>query len=275
MSRPYLFASLTAGLVALGGWVLAQQTAPETGGSRPPEGRKPHDSADQSDRIRAGDRLRIAVSKALPNEPIRGVFQVEASGKVALGPAYGRVSVKDLTLEAAEAAIRAHLGRFLKEAEVQVTRFDPGAAGVPGRYAVSASVHSSVLVDTATGKTWLLERAGGRGVWIPARRVDSEDEAVNLLREQRRKVPEGADPQGGEQKLKEDALREKARVEDLVAAERKRAEVERQRAQDAEERARLLRQQAEAEAARARRALEDAEKRLKVLEQERQKERQK
>jgi RNA polymerase sigma factor (sigma-70 family) len=71
------------------------------------------------------NRLVIHVLNALPNAPIDGVFQVEASGKIPLGPPYGRVSVIGQTLEEAEETIKKHLSTILREPAVGVTLFDP------------------------------------------------------------------------------------------------------------------------------------------------------
>jgi hypothetical protein len=81
--------------------------------------------ADKDDRIRTGDRLRIHATNTLPDAPIEGVFRVEPSGKLALGPHYGRVQLKDLTLEEAEVAIRQQLSKILRNVGVSVTRYDP------------------------------------------------------------------------------------------------------------------------------------------------------
>jgi RNA polymerase sigma factor (sigma-70 family) len=79
------------------------------------------------DRIKAGDQLTIQAANALPGDPLGGRFQVEASGKVPLGIAYGRVKIDGLTLEEAEAAIRKHLQAAvgLKKPLVSVTRYIP------------------------------------------------------------------------------------------------------------------------------------------------------
>jgi RNA polymerase sigma factor (sigma-70 family) len=79
----------------------------------------------EQDRIRPGDRLRVRVLNAIPDQPIDGVFRVEPGGTVALGPAYGRVQVKGQTLEEAEVTIRANLAKQLKDPRVSVTRDDP------------------------------------------------------------------------------------------------------------------------------------------------------
>jgi RNA polymerase sigma factor (sigma-70 family) len=78
----------------------------------------------REDRIRPGDLLNIQVSGV----PINGVFRVEPGGKVALGPLYGRVDIKGLTLEEAEKAIRRCLTDDPKSLAVQVTRPLAGSA---------------------------------------------------------------------------------------------------------------------------------------------------
>ncbi len=81
-----------------------------------PENKAPAPTkTDEGDRIRPGDFLNIRVGNALRGNPIGSVFQVEASGKVALGPGYGRVNIKGLTLEEAEAKILEHLAKIFKE----------------------------------------------------------------------------------------------------------------------------------------------------------------
>ena len=77
-----------------------------------------------SDVIRPGDRLQIRVPGTLPDAPIQGVFQVEASGKVALGAPYGRVLVKGLSLEEAEQVITNRLAEIIKDPRVSLTRYD-------------------------------------------------------------------------------------------------------------------------------------------------------
>jgi uncharacterized protein YceH (UPF0502 family) len=50
---------------------------------------------------------------------------MRSSGKVALGPGYGRVFVADMTPEEAEAAIKKSLAAFIKKPEVSVSRRAP------------------------------------------------------------------------------------------------------------------------------------------------------
>ncbi len=95
---------------------------------------------ESSDRIEAGDRLRIRVPGTLPDLPIHGIVVVEASGKVALGPGYGRVEIKGRTLEAAEKVIAEHLSAILKTPVVSVTRYDPIADASATQGAVAAQL---------------------------------------------------------------------------------------------------------------------------------------
>jgi RNA polymerase sigma factor (sigma-70 family) len=105
----------------------ADATDPSPGGDKPKpkEAEKPPVDPRPPDFIRPGDRLQIRVANALPGSPVNDVYTVERSGKVALGPPYGRVSVDGLTLEGAEFAIQLHLELVLKTPAVSVTRYDP------------------------------------------------------------------------------------------------------------------------------------------------------
>jgi RNA polymerase sigma factor (sigma-70 family) len=72
--------------------------------------------------IEPGDLLNIEVANVLPGRPIKGIVQVEPSGKVPLGIGYGRVEVKGLTLEEAEDRIQSYLRRILVNPKTLVTR---------------------------------------------------------------------------------------------------------------------------------------------------------
>ena len=71
--------------------------------------------------IGPGDLLEIRVSGTLPDAPINDNFLVEPSGKVSLGPRYGRVVVAGLSLEDAEANVRQHLETILRQPMVSLT----------------------------------------------------------------------------------------------------------------------------------------------------------
>jgi len=67
------------------------------------------------------DILQVRVLGTLVDQPIDSYFLVESTGTLALGPAYGRVQVKGLTLDEAESAIQKKLEEVLLKPEVQVT----------------------------------------------------------------------------------------------------------------------------------------------------------
>jgi RNA polymerase sigma factor (sigma-70 family) len=86
---------------------------------------KPRAPASLIKRIQPGDYLNLRVSNQLPNQPISGVYRVEASSKLPLGFAYGRVAVGDMTVEEAESEIRNHLRGIIPDVAVSVTQADP------------------------------------------------------------------------------------------------------------------------------------------------------
>ncbi|MEM7312247.1 MAG: polysaccharide biosynthesis/export family protein [Planctomycetota bacterium] len=71
--------------------------------------------------IQSLDILQIVVAGSLPEQPIAGQYQVEASGIVNLGPSYGPVKLEGLTTEEASDAIARQLRGVLTEPEVAVT----------------------------------------------------------------------------------------------------------------------------------------------------------
>ncbi len=79
--------------------------------------------------IEPGQILLINASGTFDYAPILGLRVVEPSGTVPLGPAYGRVQVRGLSLEAAEKAIAKKLKEILQHPAVQVTF--GGWAGAP------------------------------------------------------------------------------------------------------------------------------------------------
>jgi hypothetical protein len=101
----------------------------------------------------------------------------------------------------------------------------------------------AVLLDTATGKTWVLQPRGPSGaVWVPARRLDSEQDVQKWRAEQQERGAE-----------------EKARRE---------AEIRLHQAREARLRDELekLRQEAQRQREAAIRAAQEAEQRLRELE---------
>jgi beta-lactamase regulating signal transducer with metallopeptidase domain/protein involved in polysaccharide export with SLBB domain len=53
--------------------------------------------------------MKVRVSGTDPNQPLGGEFLIEPSGKINLGPSYGRVALGGLTLEEAQEAVEKHL----------------------------------------------------------------------------------------------------------------------------------------------------------------------
>ncbi len=78
-------------------------------------------------RIQPGDRLKIGVAGAFETAPIDGVYTVEPTGHVSLGPTYGRVNILGNTFTEAESGITNHLKQYLRNPAVMVTEADPPA----------------------------------------------------------------------------------------------------------------------------------------------------
>jgi hypothetical protein len=57
-----------------------------------------------------------------------------------------------------------------------------------GRYAVSPAGDTAVLLETTSGKTWMLHHSvdGTRSVWLPARRLDHDDEARQWVEKEKK-----------------------------------------------------------------------------------------
>ena len=101
---------------------------------------EPNEPDADSRTIRPGDIVAIWVGNGLPDSPIRGRFQVESTGKVALGPYFGRVKVDGLDIEGVEKTIEAHLGKFLKEPRVIATHdYLPGEAQETARQHIASA----------------------------------------------------------------------------------------------------------------------------------------
>ncbi len=72
------------------------------------------------------DVLQLQVEGTGAYQPINGLFLIEPSGMLNLGPAYGKVKVGDLSLEEATEAVTKHLKRILKEPQVSLTLNESG-----------------------------------------------------------------------------------------------------------------------------------------------------
>jgi hypothetical protein len=126
--------------------------------------------------------------------------------------------------------------------------------GRHGLFAVAASGETAVLLDTVSGKTWVLRQAGNGGaVWLPVHRLDSEKDAREWLERER--------AQKAAQHDQERDLRTALEVRARARAEQAHNEAQRLQWQEMLHRARQ-------DWERARKALEDTERRLRELEQE-------
>jgi hypothetical protein len=127
------------------------------------------------------------------------------------------------------------------------------AATEPGRFTVSPAGNSAVLLDSITGKTWVLQIANGPtpgAVWVPLRRFDTEKE-VQLWQAAERARKELPPPGTGRtnvpapmkvprlESLQYDAARIRAALDALDV---QKAELERRQAEMRTERDQLFRQ---------------------------------
>ena len=71
-------------------------------------------------RVKSLDVLAIHVAKALPEEPIAGLYQVDPDGTINLGLTYGKVNIAGLTIAESKAAIEKQLKTILKEPQADV-----------------------------------------------------------------------------------------------------------------------------------------------------------
>jgi len=72
-------------------------------------------------RLRPLDALQLSVEGTLPEQPINGIFIVEPSGLISLGPGYGKAMVGNLPLEEAAEMIESQLKRVLRSPQVSLT----------------------------------------------------------------------------------------------------------------------------------------------------------
>ncbi len=77
-------------------------------------------------KIQPLDVLSVQVEGTGAYQPINGLFLIEPSGMLNLGPAYGKVKVGELSLEEATEAVTKHLKRILKEPQVSLTLNESG-----------------------------------------------------------------------------------------------------------------------------------------------------
>jgi polysaccharide biosynthesis/export protein len=72
------------------------------------------------------DVLQVEVKGTKPDQPITGLYLIEPSGMLNLGPGYGKVKVGGLSLEEATAATVKQLKRILTNPEVSITLNESG-----------------------------------------------------------------------------------------------------------------------------------------------------
>ncbi|MSU80592.1 MAG: hypothetical protein EXS16_21195 [Gemmataceae bacterium] len=108
-------------------------------------------------RLDAMEVLQIEVSDTLPRQDIKGLFMISPDGALNLGFNYGSVRVGELTVDQAQAAIRTHLGRILKNPTVNVVLVQMrGMQNIKGEHlvrpdgTVSLGLYGSVYVAGMT-----------------------------------------------------------------------------------------------------------------------------
>lgn len=72
-------------------------------------------------RLRPLDSLQLNVEGTLPEQPINGIFVVEPSGLITLGPGYGKAMVGNMPLEEAAELIESQLKRVLRNPQVSLS----------------------------------------------------------------------------------------------------------------------------------------------------------
>jgi polysaccharide export outer membrane protein len=77
-------------------------------------------------KIQPLDVLSVQVEGTGAYQSISGLFLIEPSGMLNLGPAYGKVKVGDLSLEEATEVVTKHLKRLLKDPQVSLTLNESG-----------------------------------------------------------------------------------------------------------------------------------------------------
>ena len=100
---------------------LPSAVAQNTVAPQSPQNASPQQASQDLSHIGPLDVLNIQAIGTLLDQPIGGFFLVEPDGRVALGPAYGRVDVNGLTMEQAEQKITQQISKIVTGPSVQVT----------------------------------------------------------------------------------------------------------------------------------------------------------
>ncbi len=115
-------AGLLALMVPAAIWLTSLgPSRPDAAEAQTPEKTEAKPAAAAESRIQPLDLLMIRVLGTMLDQPIDGLFLVDPDGQVTLGPAYGRVNLKGLTVEEAEPVVTRKLQEVLNKPDVQVT----------------------------------------------------------------------------------------------------------------------------------------------------------
>jgi len=84
--------------------------------------------------VKPGDRFTFRAAGLFEQAPLDGVYEIEKTGKIALGPAYGgSVEIGGLTIEQAEAVLTKHIRQFAFRAEITLVRHTSDANQLEAR----------------------------------------------------------------------------------------------------------------------------------------------
>ena len=112
------------------------------------------------------DTLDIRAVRTLIDQPISGTFKVDASGRVALGPSYGKVVLTGLTVDEATAAVEQQLKRILKNPAVSLEFAEDNEPKIAGQYLVAPDGTIKLAMH-------------GRGyVYVAGMTLDEAEEAI-------------------------------------------------------------------------------------------------
>lgn len=105
-------------------------------------------------KIQPGDKVQIDVQGTKLEEPIHGIFRVDSSGEIVLGPSYGSVKISGLTRSEVQEAVKTQLEAVLAYPQVALTidesRVESGIAGkhlVGPDGSINLGVYGTVKVD--------------------------------------------------------------------------------------------------------------------------------
>ncbi|HEV3415771.1 MAG TPA: polysaccharide biosynthesis/export family protein, partial [Pirellulales bacterium] len=108
-------------------------------------------------RVSPLDKVHIEVDDALPKKPISGIFPVDSSGEVVLGPVYGALKISGLTRLEAQETVRKKLAEILKDPQVALIIDETQReTGITGKHRVgpdgriNLGIYGTVYVDGQT-----------------------------------------------------------------------------------------------------------------------------